>query len=160
MSCEWVGPDNSIWLRFGEHPEAVDWQLNHLPEGNWVPEDEKVWEKLRVQYDAMGPIVIKVVALPTQLSEILEEFQPATWIAHALNGIVLMTVSGAEDVRRIRARYRAVIERAPLEVRHQIGTFGLNAAEYALMKKMKDAFDPDARLNPGRHVDGEPVGQR
>jgi glycolate oxidase FAD binding subunit len=156
ISCEWVGPDNSVWLRFGEHAQAVDWQLNHLPSANWTREEEPVWEKLRAQYNAMGPIVIKVVALPTQLSELLQEIRPAAWIAHALNGIVLMTVSGVEDIRRIRTRYRGVIEKAPVEVRREIGTFGLNAAEYRLMKKMKDAFDPAGRLNPGRHVDGEP----
>jgi len=44
---------------------------------------------------------------------------------------------------------------APLEVRREIATFGLNEAEYMFMKKMKDAFDPEGRLNPGRHVDGE-----
>jgi glycolate oxidase FAD binding subunit len=48
-----------------------------------------------------------------------------------------------------------VIEKAPLEVRREISTFGLAGAEYGLMKKMKDAFDPRGRLNPGRHVDGE-----
>jgi glycolate oxidase FAD binding subunit len=48
-----------------------------------------------------------------------------------------------------------VIERAPLDVRRRIATFGLDDIEYGLMKKMKDAYDPEGRLNPGRHVDGE-----
>jgi glycolate oxidase FAD binding subunit len=50
-----------------------------------------------------------------------------------------------------------VIEKAPVDVRRKIPTFGLDAAEYDLMKRMKDAFDPEGRLNPGRHVDGERV---
>ena len=33
-----------------------------------------------------------------------------------------------------------MIEKAPLEVRRKVPTFGLNDAEYDLMKKMKDAL--------------------
>jgi len=72
-----------------------------------------------------------------------------------LNGIVLMQITSPDEIGRIRQKYRAVIEKAPVEVRRQFPTFALNDAEYDLMKKMKDAFDPEGRLNPGRHVDGE-----
>jgi FAD/FMN-containing dehydrogenase len=87
--------------------------------------------------------------------EIIEQYRPTAWIAHALNGIVLMQISKADEIRQIRRKYRAVIEKAPLEVRREIGTFGLTDTEYDLMKKMKEAFDPEGRLNAGRHVDGE-----
>jgi glycolate oxidase FAD binding subunit len=159
VSCEWVGPENAVWLRFGEHPRAVDWQLQNLPAGDWKviegAEEVDVWERLRSAYNAFGPLVVRVVGLPATVREIIKEYQPQAWIAHALNGIVLVQVSSPDDVIRIRQKYRAVIEKAPLEVRREIPTFGLNDAEYDLMRKMKSAFDPEGRLNPGRHVDGE-----
>jgi glycolate oxidase FAD binding subunit len=160
VSCEWIGPDNEIWLRFGEDPQAVEWQLKNLPPvADWLVlegSDEKAaWEGLRNSYNAFGPIVVRVIGLPTEVPGIIEEYGPAAWIAHAMNGIVLVQVSSAEDIRSIRQRYRAVIERAPLDVRHAVPTFGLNDAEFELMKRMKEAFDPEGRLNPGRHVDGE-----
>ena len=101
------------------------------------------------------PIVVRVIALPTTVHEIIAEYQPAAWIAHVLNGIVLAQVSSPADIHRLRQKNRAVVEKAPLEVRREIGTFGLNDSEYAFMKKMKNAFDPNGKLNPGRHVDGE-----
>ena len=71
--------------------------------------------------------------------KIIEEYRPTSWIAHALNGIVLMEVPGILEIRRVREKYRAVIERAPLEVPTcQIATFGLMDAEYDLMKKMNN----------------------
>jgi glycolate oxidase FAD binding subunit len=159
VSLEWLGPVNEIWLRFGEHPLAVDWQLKNLPKADWqVFEDEaeaEKWKSLRVKYTELGETVIKVIGLPSEVAVMISEFQPKSWIAHAANGIVLMSVSKPDEIRRIRAKYRAVIERGPLELRRQIATFGLNNAEYELMRKMKSAFDPDNRLNPGRHVDGE-----
>jgi FAD/FMN-containing dehydrogenase len=85
----------------------------------------------------------------------IAQCRPSSWIAHGLNGIVLMEIRSAEEVGQIREKYRAVIERAPLDVRRRIATFGLDDIEYGLMKKMKDAYDPEGRLNPGRHVDGE-----
>jgi hypothetical protein len=133
----------------------VDWQLKNLPEGDWAIEEDAAWEKVRQHFHSMSPIVAKVVGVPSTLFEIIEEYQPTAWIAHAMNGIVLMAVSSSVDVCRIRERYPVVIERAPLEVRRAISTFGLTGAEYGLTKKMKDAFDPQGRLNPGRHVDGE-----
>jgi len=159
ISCEWTGPENEVWLRFGEHPRAVDWQLKNLPAGDWRilegPDETGAWTSLRARYNGFDGIVIRVVGLPATVHEIIKEDRPTAWIAHALNGIVLMQVSSPQDIMRIRQRIPAVIEKAPLAVRREISTFGLRGAEYDLMKKMKDAFDPEGRLNPGRHIDGE-----
>jgi glycolate oxidase FAD binding subunit len=159
VSCVWAGPENEVWLRFGEHPAAVEWQLKNLPPADWnvleADEEASGWEKLRLRYNRFGPIVLRAVGRPSELHEIIEEYRPGAWVAHALNGIVLMQVSSPADIGRVRAKYRAVIEKAPLEVRREIPTFGLNDTEYTLAKKMKDAYDPGGRLNPGRHVDGE-----
>jgi glycolate oxidase FAD binding subunit len=160
VACEWVGPANEIWLRFGEQSRAVDWQLKHLPPGaDWVvkegAEEDSAWEGLRNRYNGFEPIVVRVVGLSTQVHEIIEEYSPAEWIAHALNGIVLMRFDSPAEILRIRKKYRVVIEKAPLEVRREIPTFGLTPLERELMKKMKAALDPEGRLNPGRHVDGE-----
>ena len=161
VSCEWIGPENEVWLRFGEDPRAVDWQLRNLPAAaEWKicegPDEISAWERLRHRYNAFGPVVVRAIGLPTAMREIIQEYRPGAWIAHALNGILLMQIASAEDIGRIRQKYRAIIEKAPLEVRREIPTFGLSGAEYDVMKRMKDAFDPEGRLNPGRHVDGEP----
>ena len=159
VSCEWTGAENEVWLRFGEHPQAVDWQLKNLPAADWTilegDGERAAWEKLQTRYAGLGPVLLRVIGLPTTVNEIIEEYRPTSWIAHALNGIVLMEVPGGQEIRHIRKKYRAVIERAPLEVRRQIATFGLMDDEYDLMKRMKNAFDPEGRLNAGRHVDGE-----
>ena len=160
VAFEWIGPENELWLRFGEDPRAVDWQVKNLPQvGDWKllesADETAAWERLRSAYNTFGPVVIRAVGLPTQVHEIIEEYRPVAWITHVANGIVLMQITSPEDVVRIRQKYRAVIERAPLNVRREVPTFGLNDAEYDLMKRIKDAYDPEGRLNPGRHVDGE-----
>jgi glycolate oxidase FAD binding subunit len=159
VACEWIGPENEIWLRLGEHPRAVEWQLQNLPAVEWTilegAGESAAWERLRSRYHALGPIILRVVGQPVTVHEIIKEYRPAAWIAHALNGIVIAQIASASDIQRIREKYRAVIERAPVEVRKEISTFGLNDAEYTLARKMKDSFDPEGRLNPGRHVDGE-----
>ena len=133
--------------------------MKNLPPADWAvlegAEEADAWERLRNQYSKAGPIVLRIIGLPATVREIIEEYRPHAWIAHALNGIVLMAVSSSEEIRLVRNKYRAVIERAPLEIRREIATFGLADAEYELMKKLKSAFDPEGRLNAGRHVDGE-----
>jgi glycolate dehydrogenase FAD-binding subunit len=159
VSCEWVGPENEVWVRFGEHPRAVEWQLKHLPAADWRfvegPEETKAWESLRRRYEVLGPIVVKTIGLPSDTAAIVRMYGPESWIAHTQNGIVLLGFPDADRIGRIRTKFRAVVERAPLEARRTVSTFGLNANERELMLKMKHAFDPGSRLNPGRHVDGE-----
>jgi glycolate oxidase FAD binding subunit len=159
VSCVWLGPENEFWLRFGEHSEAVAWQLKNLPAADWRvvrdSDQSRQWDLVRRKYEALGPVMLKIIGSPSTTPQIVGQFQPPAWIAHPLIGTVLIAVSDHQLIPRIRQQYPAVIERAPLEVRRQVATFGLTAAEHVLMRKMKDAFDPEGRLNPGRHVDGE-----
>jgi glycolate oxidase FAD binding subunit len=159
IACELVGPEHALWIRFGEHPQAVDSQIAELPKAAWKVlqgEDESAgWEKLRKTYAGLGPIVLRVVGKPSEVQSIIESYRPVSWIAHALNGIVLMSVQQAETIDVVRESFPAVIERAPAEIRQRKGTFGVRGAVKRLMLDMKHTFDPERRLNPGRHVDGE-----
>jgi glycolate oxidase FAD binding subunit len=159
IACEFSGPKPAIRVRFGEHARAVDWQLSRLPAAQWrIAEGEAEqaeWAKLREHFQGMGSVVVKAAGLPTEVPGILEAFAPAAWLAHALNGIVYMAVPDAAVIARIRERFPAVVERAPAEVRRQAGTFGVRGTAKNVMRELKQTFDPQGRLNPGRHIDGE-----
>ena len=159
IACELIGPAHSIWVRFGEHPQAVAWQIANLPAAPWKVIDGEAesaaFEELRTRYAELGPIVVRVVGRPTDIGAMIEEFHPASWIAHASSGIVLMAFDSPDSIGRIRERFPAVIEKAPLEVRRRIAAFGVRGTEKRLIQEMKKTFDPEGRLNPGRHIDGE-----
>lgn len=159
IACEFVGPKCALWLRFGEHPRAVDTQIAQLPAASWTiykgAEEGAAWERLRATFATMGPVVLRVIGKSTDVPGIIETCGPSSWIAHALNGIVLMAVADAPGIEAVRRKYPAVIERAPVEIRRRTGTFAVQGAARRLMMSMKNTFDPERRLNPGRHIDGE-----
>jgi glycolate oxidase FAD binding subunit len=159
IACEFVGPKHALWVRFGEHPLAVDAQIAQLPPAAWKvvegAEEAAAWETLRGVYSGLGPLVLRVIGRPTDISGILETYKPAAWIAHALNGIVLMSVNDGAAVDIVRQKFPAVVERAPLDVRRRVPTFGVRGAAKRLMQDIKRTYDPERRLNPGRHIDGE-----
>jgi hypothetical protein len=159
IACEFVGPKHAVWLRFGEHPRAVEMQLAQLPSASWKvyegTEEAAAWERLRAVYAAMGPILLRVVGKPTDIPGIIDAYGPQSWIAHAMNGIVLMTLGDMQSVEGVRRKYPAIVERAPREIRRRLGTFGVQGSVKRLMMDMKRTYDPERRLNPGRHIDGE-----
>jgi FAD/FMN-containing dehydrogenase len=159
ISCELTGPRHTVWVRFGEHPEAVEWQVSQLPHADWRRYDgeaeQAVWADLAVYYAQMGPIVIRLVGLPTQLADMIGACKTISWLAHALNGIVILSTDDAGAISRLRQRYPTVVERASAEVRGGTGTFGVQGRPKKLMLDIKQAMDPEGRLNPGRHIDGE-----
>ena len=159
IACELVGPKHSIWIRFGEHPRAVDSQISQLPAAQWKivegAEEIAAWETLRSAYSEMGPIVLRVVGRPTDIPGIIDSYKPSSWIAHGMNGIVLMAVGDATAADIVRQNFPAIVERAPRDVRRRVGTFGVRGTARKLMLEMKQTYDPERRLNPGRHIDGE-----
>jgi len=159
IACEFVGPKCALWVRFGEHPRAVEMQVAQLPPASWSllegADELAGWEKLRHVYKAMGPILLRVVGKPTDVPGIIDAYAPSSWIAHGLNGIVLLAVGDGQSVEGVRRKFPAIIERAPREVRRRLGTFGVEGTAKRLMLDMKRTFDPERRLNPGRHIDGE-----
>jgi len=163
IACELAGQSSdhghSIVLRFGEHPEAVAWQIANLPAAAWkvfeAEAETATLENLRKRYTELGPVVVRAIGLPTDVGPMIEEFRPLAWIAHASSGIVLMAFENAESVGFVRKRFPAILEKAPLEVRRNVATFGVTGTEKRLIQQMKQTLDPAGRLNPGRHVDGE-----
>ena len=159
IACEFVGPKHALWVRFGEHPRAVESQLAQLPSASWKvhegAEETAAWERLRAAYAVMGPIVLRVVGKLTDVPGIIEAYGPATWIAHAMNGIVLMALGDVQTSEAVRRKFPTIIERAPREIRKRVGTFGVEGSVKRLMMDMKRTYDPERRLNPGRHIDGE-----
>ena len=64
----------------------------------------------------MGPIVVRVVGKPTDVQGIIDAYGPSSWIAHALNGIVLMALGDVQSTEAVRQKFPAVVERAPREI--------------------------------------------
>ncbi len=158
VSFVWIGPENRIYIRFGDSTRAVEWQMDHLPDGDWErlepAQEHTAWESVHDFHAGLGDVVIRVAVSPSAVGDLLNRFEPASWLAHPARGIVLMNLP-PERVAELRREFPVVVERAPLEVRRRVPTFGLREAEHRLMVGIKDAFDPARRLNPGRHVDGE-----
>jgi glycolate oxidase FAD binding subunit len=159
VACVFAGPPATLMLRFGDDAAAVDWQIANLPPAAWrvsTNDAEHIeWESLGDKYRRMGPIVARVVGVPSAIGEMVELYSPSAWIAHAANGIALMAVSKPEHVQRIRARFPTIVERAPREIRSKLPSFGVGGGQLRIMKELKRAFDPEGRLNQGKHVDGE-----
>jgi glycolate oxidase FAD binding subunit len=159
IACELIGPKPELWIRFGEDSRAVDAQVARLPKASWrvfeATEEAAAWERLRTRYAAMGPIVLRVIGKPTEIQGIIDAFGPSAWIAHAMNGIVLMALEDAQKIEVVRRKFPAIVDRAPREVRSTVGTFGVRGVAKRVMQDMKRTFDPERRLNPGRHIDGE-----
>ncbi|MBI2942479.1 MAG: FAD-binding oxidoreductase [Chloroflexi bacterium] len=59
------------------------------------------------------------------------------------------------DLRRlVRGAGSVVVERAPLALKGQLDVWGYDGDALAVMRRIKQHFDPNATLNPGRFVDG------
>ncbi len=107
-----------------------------------------------------GAIRLKAAFPPSELSNVVERVQRATVFPGL--GVMFADLGGAaaaHDITSMRAFFERiggslVVERMPQELYGKIDAWGTPPPSFALMRALKERFDPARRLNPGRFVGG------
>lgn len=114
---------------------------------------------------AAAPLRIRVTALPSRFPEVAARLAGLGALAwYAMLGIGFVDVAPGDPVTVAGALSSAraalvgdggslVIEELPRELR-SVDPWGPPPASFAIMQRLKQRFDPDGRLNPGRFVGG------
>jgi glycolate oxidase FAD binding subunit len=110
--------------------------------------------------------IVRVSGLPAELAKVIRAAERAggTLVGRAglgLSWIELPSVAGAEElagrigeVRRELAPWACTVLDAPEEVRDRVDVWGPDPSGLALMRRLKNRFDPTGVCNPGRFVGG------
>jgi glycolate oxidase FAD binding subunit len=113
-----------------------------------------------------APLRVAIAALPTRFPSVASLVAPLgnlTWYATLGLGVAGGAVEdAARAIAAITAARAAlvdeggslVVETAPAEIRAAIDPWGPPPRSFALMERLKQRFDPDRLLNPGRFVGG------
>ncbi|MGB3634134.1 MAG: FAD-binding oxidoreductase [Rubrobacteraceae bacterium] len=117
--------------------------------------------------------LIKISAPPAELASVLEsvlgaaerrELNHPKITGHAGTGVTFAALSGGDDamvevieeVREIWSRRGGgvVLLKAPGHIKERVGTWGPPRDDFGLMQRVKDKFDGQSNLNPGRFIGG------
>lgn len=174
----------ALVLRFwNEEEETAAWQISEAQRlgaefAHAVLSDSdaaEFWQTYHASETAdMWSHTLRVTSLPSQLAESLADVQRlmpnGTLRAHAYNGV--LRVLGDDDLLdELRSRFRyklllelreaaqarggqMIIQRAPEELKNQLDVWGEVGTNAALMRGLKQQYDPLGRLNFGRFVAG------
>jgi len=170
-------------LRFLNPAETIETQLSDASRIGYdferaVLSDvyaEKFWRIYHeTETDDEWAFSLRLSALPADLNEALKDvgriLPKASWRIHGANGII--RVLGKEDMfeglqTRRRPKFIAelrqlmqarggqlVLLNAPQTIKDQLDSWGDVGATARLMRDLKNRFDPEAQLSPGRFVAG------
>ncbi len=173
----------ALALRFLNETETIDAQLSeaaHLAAGFKfaildADEATEFWRTYRASEVApFWSLILRVSVLPADLASMMagiESLLPnGSLRAHAANGIIRLHAD-AELLGNLKARERLkrlvelrrqvqsrggqmIILRAPNEITSQLDVWGDVGPTAHLMRALKEKFDPQQQLNPGRFVVG------
>ncbi len=144
--------DGRLLARFFGSPDAVDRMVAEL---GWKKGDASVW----AEHSRRGPESWARIAVPRPALRGIVAALPAnsSWWASPGTGIANWTFTGTTDVQKVRAAAEAahgslVLMSASPEVARELGAWGTSPPTIEVMRRLKNAFDPGAILNPGRFV--------
>jgi len=136
-------------------------------------EQDALWRDARAYPWQGDDVGLKLTHLPTTLSTILESIvelahtrgiEPRV-AGHAGTGVTFVGFSGGDtgSIRELlwelrgrvaRAEGSVVVLQAPLDIKDGIDVWGPIGDALPLMRRVKERFDPEGMLNPGRFVGG------
>ena len=136
-------------------------------------EQDALWRDARAYPWQGDDVGLKLTHLPTALPTILEsivelacsrDIEPHV-AGHAGTGVTFVGLSGGDagsigellgELRAhvARAEGSVVVLQAPLDIKDSIDVWGPIGDALPLMRRVKERFDPEGILNPGRFVGG------
>ncbi len=145
----------------GASREALHRTLVTFPEARWM--DTAIVSRASVLSTELIPLLTEARQLAQALNLHLEA------MSHVGNGVIYFVI-GAQDeelqssagvsiIKQLRDCVKThrgffIVERAPLPIKREVDVWGTIGNSFPLMRKIKDALDPNAILNPGRFVSG------
>lgn len=139
--------------------------------------EERLWRQVAVDYtlasDTANALIVKASVLPTDVASWLESLEHTAeqeslnvrWRAHAGHGLIFARLAGDEAalvtaVDQLRGAASVgqgslVVVDAPPALASKVDVWGtLPGQTFEVMRRLKERFDPNYTLNPGRFVGG------
>ncbi|HEX8745206.1 MAG TPA: FAD-binding oxidoreductase [Thermoleophilaceae bacterium] len=169
LDVAWDGGGGRVLVRLaGAQAEAQARQAARLLEESGLEArtedgDESLWAVQRERQRAAdgGEIVVRVSGVQSQLEDQLRAAERAggSLVGRAAHGLTWVRLPGAdavEGLRRELAPSPCVVLDAPPEVRERVDVWGVAPGDraVALMRRVKERFDPAGACNPGLFVGG------
>jgi len=181
LEMRWEGDRGVIAALFEGIEPAVEAQssaatevLRSHGESRVLGEDdgETFWEHFARRPWTTGDVGLKIGAPPSDLTAVLDSVVGAVERAgievrisgHAGTGVTFAGLSGGEDglvevvdeVREIRLRRggSVVVQEAPLTIKERLDAWGSVGDYLGLTQRVKEKFDPEYTMNPGRFLGG------
>lgn len=102
-----------------------------------------------------GPTRVRIASLPSRFADvvrIIETLEPTSFAWYATLGIGYLECGAADGAALLKAR--EAIGQLIVETKTDIDPWGSPGNAFPIMKSLKQRFDPERRLNPGRFVGG------
>jgi glycolate oxidase FAD binding subunit len=128
--------------------------------------DEEVWRAWSREF-ASGPLMLRVSVMPSAMAPTLDALDrslagaAARISATVTAGLLRVQLQPVRDDQAAALLDRAseiaarnggtmIVDAAPADVKLQIDVFGPMRPDFSVMKRLKQQFDPDGVLSPGR----------
>jgi glycolate oxidase FAD binding subunit len=144
--------EGRVLARLFGSPAAVKATASDL---GWKETDASVWQK---HSQAASNHWARISVPPTRLRGVVDSLPAkSTWWASPGAGIAHWTFNDGDELTTARSAAEAaggslVLMAAPDAVKREAGAWGTPPATLEVMRRLKDAFDPEHVINPGRFV--------